>query len=366
MSLTYGITGQGHLGASLGQINGGQIPNSEITPFQKNETEFGVDFRMFDNKLSLDATWYDNETVGDIVGVSASATSGYGSALANLGKISNKGIELLLRVKPVVTDDFAMEVSFNYTNNKSMVVATNDTDGNISLDEPRERTLRVTHIVGEKYGALFGTYFNRDDQGNIIHEMSQGYPRPSINTSRKILGFGVPPQQLGIGASFRYKDFNASFLVEGKSGGQIFSGTNVRLIGYGLHQMTVPSGGREAGFVPNGVLEDGTPVTQSLDYTQQQNYWGRYNDVAEAGIYDSDYFRMRQMSIGYNFPSSMLDGTFIQAASVSLIGKNLFFITNSVDNVDPESAYNNSNSQGLEFAGMPVPTTVGINVNLKF
>ena len=365
-SLTYGITGQGHLGASLGQINGGQIPNSEITPFQKNETEFGFDFRMFDNKVSLDATFYDNETVGDIVGVSASATSGFGSALANLGKISNKGIELLLRVKPVVTDDFAMEVSFNYTNNDSEVVATNDTDGNISLDEPRERTLRVTHIVGEKYGALFGTYFNRDDQGRIIHEMSQGYPRPSLNTSRKILGFGVPPQQLGIGASFRYKDWNASFLVEGKSGAQVFSGTNVRLIGYGLHQMTVPAGGREAGFIPDGVLEDGTPITQSLDMTQQQNYWGRYNDVAEAGIYDSDYFRMRQMSIGYTFPKSMLEGTFIQSASVSLIGKNLFFITNSVDNVDPESAYNSNNSQGLEFAGMPVPSTVGINVNLKF
>ena len=72
------------------------------------------------------------------------------------------------------------------------------------------------------------------------------------------------------------------------------------------------------------------------------------------------------MSIGYTFPKSMLEGTFIQSASVSLIGKNLFFITNSVDNVDPESAYNSNNSQGLEFAGMPVPTTVGINVNLKF
>ena len=75
---------------------------------------------------------------------------------------------------------------------------------------------------------------------------------------------------------------------------------------------------------------------------------------------------MRQMSIGYTFPSSLLEGTFLQSASVSLIGKNLFFISNSVDNVDPESAYNNSNSQGLEFAGMPVPTTVGLNVNLKF
>jgi hypothetical protein len=196
--------------------------------------------------------------------------------------------------------------------------------------------------------------------------MSQGYPRPSLNTSRKILGFGVPPQQLGIGASFRYKDFNASFLVEGKAGGQIFSGTNLRLIGYGLHKMTVPAGGRESGFVPNGVLEDGTPITQSLDYEQQQSYWGRYNDVAESGIYDSDYFRMRQMAIGYTLPSSLLEGTFIEAASVSLIGKNLFFITNSAENVDPESAYNNSNSAGLEFAGMPVPRTIGLNVNLKF
>ena len=130
--------------------------------------------------------------------------------------------------------------------------------------------------------------------------------------------------------------------------------------------MTVPAGGRESGFVPNGVLEDGTPITQSLDYSQQQSYWGRYNDVAEAGIRDSDYFRMRQMAIGYTFPSSMLEGTFIEAASVSLIGKNLFFITNDVENVDPESAYNNSNSAGLEFAGMPVPRTIGLNVNLKF
>ena len=91
--------------------------------------------------------------------------------------------------------------------------------------------------------------------------MSNGYPRPKINNSRKILGFGVAPQQLGIGASFRYKDWNAGFLIEGKSGGQIFSGTNALLHGAGLHKNTIPAGGREAGFVPDGVMEDGTPVT---------------------------------------------------------------------------------------------------------
>ena len=366
LNLTYGIVGQGHLGASLGQINGGQIPNTEITPFEKNETEFGFDIRMLDNRLSLDATYYDNETVGDIVGVSASATSGFGSALANLGEITNSGVELLVKYKPIVTDDFAMEVSLNYTNNESKVVATNDTGGNISLDEPRDRNLRVTHIVGEKYGALFGTSFQRDSQGRIVHETSRGYPVPVIVNNRKILGFGVPPQQIGIGASFRYKDFNAGFLIEGKSGGQIYSGTNNRLIGYGLHKMTVPAGGREAGMVPDGVLEDGSVITTSLDMAQQQAYWGRYNDAAEAGIRDSDYMRLRQLSIGYNIPSSVLEGTFIQSASVSLIGKNLFFLSNDVENVDPESAYNSNNSQGLEFSGMPVPRTIGFNVNLKF
>lgn len=366
LNLTYGIVGQGHLGASLGQVNGGQIPNTEITPFEKNETEFGFDIRALDNRLSLDATYYDNETVGDIVGVSASATSGYGSALANLGEINNSGVELLLKYKPIVTDDFAMEVSLNYTNNESKVVATNDTGGNISLDEPRDRNLRVTHIVGEKYGALFGTSFQRDSQGRIVHETSRGYPVPVIVNNRKILGFGVPPQQIGIGASFRYKAFNAGFLIEGKSGGQIYSGTNNRLIGYGLHKMTVPAGGREAGMVPDGVLEDGSVITTSLDYAQQQAYWGRYNDAAEAGIRDSDYMRLRQLNIGYTIPSSVLEGTFIQSASVSLIGKNLFFLSNDVENVDPESAYNSNNSQGLEFSGMPVPRTIGFNVNLKF
>ena len=259
-----------------------------------------------------------------------------------------------------------MELSFNYTNNDSEVVATNDTGGNISMHEPRSRNLRVTHIVGEKYGALFGNSFVRDASGNIVHELVNGYPRPKIDNSRKILGFGVAPQQLGIGASFRYKDWNASFLVEGKSGGQMYSGSNVTMMGYGLHQMTIPAGGREAGFIPDGVMEDGSPVTISIPQGQQSAYWGRYDDAAEAGIYDSDYFRMRQMSVGYTFPSSMLEGTFIQSASVSLIGKNLFFLSNSVDNIDPESAYNAGNSAGLEWFGLAVPRTIGVNVNLKF
>ena len=76
--------------------------------------------------------------------------------------------------------------------------------------------------------------------------------------------------------------------------------------------------------------------------------------------------RLRSLSIGYNIPSDKLDGTFIDKATITLIGRNLFFLSNSVDNIDPESAYNNSNSAGLEWFGLPVPRTIGLNVNLKF
>jgi hypothetical protein len=113
-------------------------------------------------------------------------------------------------------------------------------------------------------------------------------------------------------------------------------------------------------------MEDGSAISASLNTAQQQNYWNKYNDAAEASIYDADYMRLRNLSIGYSLPSSMLEGSSIQSATISLIGKNLFFLSNSVDNIDPESAYNSNNSQGLEYWGMPVPRTVGVNVNLKF
>ena len=367
LSLSYGIYGQGHLGASLGNISGGTIPNSEITPFEKNETEFGVDLRMFDNKLSIDATYYDNETLGDIVGVSASATSGFGAALANLGNISNSGIELLIKGEIMRTDDFAWNASINYSKNTSKVVATNDAGGNIAIGNPRdlETGINVTHIVGEQWGALYGNSYERDSQGRIVHIMQGGTPVPKIG-GKKILGFGVAPESIGIGSTFRYKDFNASILVEGKMGGSYYSGTNNWYKVYGLHKDTVPAGGREAGFTPDGVMEDGTVITTNIPHSKIEDYWSQTLNIGEENIYSSDYMRLRQLSIGYNVPSSMLEGSFINDATVSLIGRNLLLLSSSSENIDPESSYSAGNAVGLERAGMPVPRTIGLNINLKF
>ena len=366
LNLTYSIVDQGHQGASLGRISNGSIPNSEITPFEKNETEIGLDLRLMDNKYSIDFTYYDNETDGDIVGVSASPTSGYGSALANLGVITNKGVELLINANVIDKEDFNLGLTFNYSNNESKIVSTNDAGGNISLDEPRSRNLRVTHIVGEQFGALFGTSYVRDNQGRIVHDIeADGTPIPQVGP-RKILGFGVSPVSLGFGANARYKDFTFSFLVEGKSGGQMFSGTNALAKYFGAHKATIDAGGREDGFTVSGVDANGSTFTSTIAPARIEDYWRRTYQIAEESIYDADYLRLRQVSLGYNVPSEMLENTFITSARVSLIGRNLFLISNSIENVDPESGYNVSNSQGLEWFGLPVPRSVGLNVNLKF
>jgi len=366
LNLTYGIFGQGHQGASLGRISNGSIPNPNITPFIKTETEVGFDLRMFDNKFSADFTYYDNETDGDIVGVSASATSGYGSALANLGVITNKGIELLLNANVLEKDDLSVDVTFNYSNNISEIVSTNDAGGNISLQEPRSRNLNVTHIVGEQFGALYGTSYVRDAQGRIVHDIeADGTPIPQVGP-RKILGFGVAPTSIGFGSNIRYKDFTLNFLIEGKRGGQMFSGTNAMMKYFGAHKATIDADGRQNGYTVSGVDANGSSFTTTIAPNRIEDYWRRTYQIAEEAIYDNDYLRLRQVSLGYTLPGEVLDGTFISSARLSLIGRNLFLLQNGVENVDPESGYNVSNSQGLEWFGMPVPRSIGLNVNLKF
>ena len=119
------------------------------------------------------------------------------------------------------------------------------------LDEPRTRNIRVAHIVGENYGSLYGVSYERDANGTIMYNIdADGVPR-AVEGERKILGEGVPPLTLGFTNSFRYKNLNLNFLIDGKFGGQVFSGTNTTVYGNGLHKKTLE--GRETGLTVSGI-----------------------------------------------------------------------------------------------------------------
>lgn len=372
LALNYEIFGQGHLGQPLGRVSGGTVPNANLVPWNKSEVEVGLDARLFNNRLSVDLALYSNETTNDIVNVTTSVASSYGAASANLGRIENKGVELLLTGTPIRTADFNWTTSVNFAFNEGTVTATNEDDAPIGLDEPRTRNARIQHIVGERYGTIFGTTFVRDNSGNIVYDIDgDGTPIPRQG-DRAILGNGVPPRTIGFTNSFRYKNLSLNFLIEGKFGGQLFSGTNSVAYGTGLHKGTLE--GRENGLSVTGIdgatfdadAGTGSSFTATVAPENLSTYYGRVNDIAEFFVEDSDYIRFRQLSIGYSLPSKILDKTFLNGVTFNLIGQNLFFISRTIDNVDPESAYNAGNSQGLEYFGVPSTKGYGLSVNVKF
>ncbi|MES2734017.1 MAG: SusC/RagA family TonB-linked outer membrane protein [Bacteroidota bacterium] len=361
LSLYYTLTGA-HLGQPLAQIKDdpNQVPNPSLQPLTSSTGEAGFETRLFESRLGIDFALYTRKTTNDIVAASISGTSGFASALFNVGEVTNKGIELLLNYAVIKSPNFTWDVSFNYAYNKSQVVALYGDQKNFQVGDPaRSQAAYVFQEVGQPFSLIKGYAYQRDATGNIIYNTTTGLPlRESELTP---YGTGVSPTTLGFTNSFRYKGIGLSFLIDGKFGGHIYSGSNALAYRHGLHVETLP--GRETGVVGVGVNEAGERNT--VNVPAQQYYENLYN-FAEPFIYSSDFLKLRQVIIDYTIPAKLFGRTPFKGASISLVGRNLAILMKKTPNIDPESTYNNTNGQGLEFTGAPYTRSVGLNLNLKF
>jgi len=356
--LTYALSGA-HNGAPLAQINNTEIPNSLLQPLTSTTFEAGLEARLFNNRLSADIAYYSRKTTNDIVNATVSYTSGYNAAVFNVGEISNKGIELLLNFEALRKNSFTWNASFNMAYNKSEVINLYNDLQTLRVDENRTRTAYVHQDVGLPYSQVKGFDFKRDDQGRVVYD-AQGYP---LQGNLMSYGSGVSPWTLGFTNSFRYKGVGLSFLVDGKFGGKIFSGTNA--LGYRRGNLKETLPGRDGGLIGEGVNENGEANTVRVE---AQPYYDRIaNNIATPFVYSSDFIKLRQVIIDYAIPSKYLGSKSpFKAISVSLTGRNLWIIHKKTPNIDPESNYNNSNAQGLEFYSAPPTRSMGVNLNLKF
>ena len=369
LSQVYAVAGS-FQGQSFGQINGSTIPNPNLVPFQKNEFEIGLDGRFFGNRLNLDVAYYANQTTKDIVSAAAAPSSSYSSAILNIGELQNKGVEFLIGGSPIKNDDFSWNTSFNIGYNDSEIIHTDENDTPINVDgsQSRSKTAIISHIVGEHYGTIFGSSYKRDDNGNIMYDISGSIPK-AIQGENKILGQGVAPLTLGFSNTFKYKDVSLSFLIDAKYGGQVHSGTNRELMLRGLHKKTLE--GRETGLEVSGIDDaTGQPFTMTVAPKDLRTYYGfiaaENSGISEEFVYDTDFIKFRELSVSYNLPKKSLENFFISDLRFSLIGRNLFYISKSIDNVDPEASLNNLNSQGIERFGIPPTRSFGFSVNVKF
>jgi len=364
-TLTYGLQGYSISGQPVGFVAGNQvIPNANLKPVKIREKEVGASLEFLNNRLSIDAAYYDKQTTDDIVQVTASPTSGYNKAVQNIGKISNKGVELLVSGTPVKTKSFSWDISVNFANNSSKVLYLGGPNS-ITIDGAFPRwgdEVSISNVVGMAYGQIMGYAYTTDSKGQRV--FSDGEPVQS----KKVLPLGssVYKQTGGVRNTFTYKGVSLAVLFDFKYGAKIYSGTNLLLYADGLHKNTLQ--GREGGFVGKGNDVSGAPNTTSV--TAEKYFTdisaGGSDHIAEEFVYDASFIKLRSLTLNYSLPSNILQNTFIKGISVSLVGRNLWTVVKHVPNIDPESSLNNGNGQGLELSGFPATRSMGVNVNFKF
>jgi TonB-linked SusC/RagA family outer membrane protein len=347
----------------IGGSQGSTVPNAGLRPMRTSEAEIGLELKTFNNRLSLDMAIYQKITDDQIVSAQISDASGFITTLINSGSSRNNGIEALLTLVPIKTKDFQWEINVNGSYNITKVLS-------LATDKEGERITVGSHVfngelrqvVGQEMGQIYGFGFRRNDNGQMILG-ANGIP---LRTNDLIpFGSALPKWVGGINNSFNYKGFSISALVDFKLGNTVLSGTNFNAVRHGLHKMTL-EGRSTNGITAIGVNQNGEVNNVKANV---QDYWSVVRSLAlvEPVIYNGGYWKLRQITAGYDITKLFPKNMPIQGAKLSFVANNVFMLKKWIDNIDPESfGYSSDNLVGMESTGLPTTRSLGFNLNVKF
>lgn len=345
------------------------LPNANLRPERTKSLEFGVDARFFNSRLGVDFTYYKSNSIDQLFGQQVPQGSGVSTRFINGADIQNNGVDLILTGTPISTADFSWNVTFNFNKNVSEVLEL--AEGLETLSFGGDFFRRFELNVGEPWGNVYSRGFVRNDSGQVV---AAADGTPEVTSGQSVLIGNFNPDWLGgILNDFQYKNWNLSFLIDIRQGGTVGSFTNAILASDGALTKTLD--GRDGSLVFGTnvfpeltvVKADGSPNTTQVGAEQ---FWakigGRNSPVGEAFVEDASNIRMREIALGYSLPQSMLAKTPFRRAKFSLVGRNLFFISNNAS-VDPEVVTNTSTAaDGFESFAPPSTRSIGLNVKLGF
>jgi len=349
--------------------------NPDLKPERTSSVEFGLDLQLLKNRITINATHYSAATTNQIMEAQLPASSGYKKRLYNAGKIKNWGNELSATGRIIETSNFSWESQLNFSKNNSLVVSLIDSIDRFVLNN-YSSYLYVYAEVGKPYAYLRGLGVARDDKGHKLLDNGGG-----IYTKDNDMAFGTanPDWLAGFRNTFRYKNFNLSFLLDIKKGGVIYSRSYSLMLTNGVSAETLygrddyykhsviygeTSSELTGGAMVDAYFADGTKNTK---YISPQSYEYVRPNFAEFSTFDASYVKLRELTIGYNFPSKMLLRTPVKTARISLAGRNLAILYRKTPRgLDPEASSTSGNGQGIEVGSLPPNAIYGFNINLTF
>lgn len=360
--------------------HGGITASSSNTLYNKNvknelikSYEVGVELKFLNNRLGLDFAWYKSNATNQLMNLPVNSLSGYNYKKINAGDIQNTGVELMAYATPIRTKDFEWTINYNISHNNNTIKDLYDGVDRYQLGG--YDNIRIYAIKGGKYGEIWGTKFLRVEDGQYKGQLlltSDGLPQATSEMEK--IGDQQATCNMGLTNSFSYKEWNLSFQIDARIGGEIFSGTNAMMQRSGTAAATAPGGKRVDDMVVAGVYKDASGnYVQNTNKVTTQQYWnavaGTGNmGIGEANIYSASNIRLRNVSLGYNVPSSILAKTnFIQSLKAGFTVTNVFMIHSNMNGIDPESVFATStNATGFEYAGIPTTRSFVFNVSIGF
>ncbi|MFV0545131.1 MAG: TonB-dependent receptor [Bacteroides sp.] len=327
-----------------------------LKPEISTSYEFGTEWSFFQKRLGIDFTYYETNTRNQLLRIPTQPGNKYAYEHINAGKVRNRGIEISLNATPIMNDSFRWKTILNYSKNENKIVELYPTYKSFPYGDPNISMAYMMRIVeGGSMGDIYGNAFVREN--GKIKTNSDGSPVVEAK-NLSLLGNCNPDFLLGWSNTLTYKDFSLYFLIDTRAGGDVMSLTQGMLDKKGVTKATADA--RKAGFVEY----EGTKFT---DVQKFYSLVGDRNGISEYYMYDATNIRLREVSLSYSFPRSILDKTkFIKGIDLSLIGRNLFFFYKSAP-FDPDAILSTGNTlQGVDVFGMPTTRNIGFNIKLTF
>lgn len=330
----------------------------DLKPEMTTAFEVGTDLNFLDNRIGLNFTWYKSTSKDLIMNVATDPGTGFTSITLNAGSIQNKGVELTLRGKPVVTKNFNWNVLVNFSANRNKVLSIypglTELVGGSSFGYGGSSPTfiyRPGQSVGDIYGTHWARYYGKQtpDPLNIDRNLpiiigANGFPVRAPASDQKIVGNSMPKWIGSISNTLNYKNWGLSFLVDTHQGMRKYNQLDNFMAAFGIAKYTE---NRDQTIIFPGVHADGTPNTTPVYLGQGVGPDGKdygdgyyrkiYRGVTEVFVQDASWVRLRTVSLSYTLPQQWLKGSFVKNLSLSFTGNNLWLST-PYNGFDPEAS----------------------------
>jgi len=353
------------------------LPTPYLKPQRKTDIELGADLRFLRNRFSVDFTWYKNRTTDQIIDIPLTGATGYTRMTINSGEVQNKGVELILSARILESrNGLNWTSTINWSKFKNKVVdifGVEGEDGYIGayrIGAMWSVTKRATK--GGTAEDLYARSILKNEDGVPLIGANGMYR----NGGEQLVGNTMPDWLGGWNNEFTYKNFNFSFMLNSKWGGDMFAVTTWFGTYAGVLAETTKNGIRENGVIAEGIYAPGTTI-DGVDVSGQpnrtpveaQDYFSQYYTYPDRVIFKSTYIKLSEMVFGYTFIPKA--NPYVKQVNVSFVGRNLALLyihKSNFGGIDPEvsSLSTNVDQMGFEQYAYPATRSLGFKLSLTF